>query len=201
MSASGFNWLDIVIGLVLVFSTVRSLRRGFSREAIGLAASFFALLLGMWFYGLAGSFLMPYVDSLRVANLLGFLLVVMAVMLCGSLVAWVVNRFLHTIGLSFFDRVLGAAFGFVRGMVIMIALLTAFIAFGPHVGTDRTPSAVVNSKLAPYVLEASRVAVAMAPMDLKQSFRKYYSKVESAVAERTALNRATLNKKDQKKEF
>jgi len=184
VSRYGFNWLDVVLVIVLAFSTIRSLRKGFSREVIGLAASLFALILGMWFYGLAGSLVSPYVDSVRVANLIGFILVVVAVLLFGAFLSWIVNRFLRTIGLSFVDRLLGAAFGFIRGLVILIALLTAFMAFGPHVGTDKTPSAMVNSRLAPYVLEASQVAVAIAPMDLKQSFRKYYTKVQLAVSER-----------------
>ncbi|MDQ1474046.1 MAG: rane protein required for colicin production [Bryobacterales bacterium] len=178
------NWLDIIFITVLLFSTVLSFRKGFSREVIGLAASIFALVLAMWFYGLAGSFVAPYVDSARVANLLGFILVVVAVLLGGAILSWIVNRFLRTIGLSFFDRLLGAVFGLARGLLVVIAVLTAFMAFGAHAGTDNTPSSVVNSKLAPYVLEASRFAVAIAPMDLKQSFRKYYSKVQSAVAER-----------------
>ena len=156
-----------------------SLRKGFSREVISLTASFFALLLGMWFYGTAGALVQPYVDSPRVANLLGFILVVAAVLIVGSLLAWIVGRFLRTVGLSFFDRLLGAVFGLARGFLLAMALLTAFMAFGPHAGSDDAPAAVVHSKIAPYVLEASRVAVAIAPMDLKQSFRKYYARVKS----------------------
>jgi membrane protein required for colicin V production len=196
VSRYAFNWLDVVLVIVLAFSTIQSLRKGFSREVIGLAASLFALILGMWFYGLAGSLVSPYVDSVRVANLIGFILVVVAVLLFGAFLSWIVNRFLRTIGLSFVDRLLGAAFGFIRGLVILIALLTAFMAFGPHAGTDKTPSAMVNSRLAPYVLEASQVAVAIAPMDLKQSFRKYYTKVQLAVSERAN----TLTRKDYKKD-
>jgi membrane protein required for colicin V production len=180
------NWLDVVIGIVLLFSTVHSVRRGFSREVIGLAASVFALVLGMWFYGLAGSVFIPYVASPNIANLLGFIIVVISVLLCGAMLSAIVNRFLRTIGLSFFDRLLGGLFGLARGLLIVMAMLTAFMAFGAHAGTDTTPSSVVNSKLAPYVLEASGFAVAIAPMDLKQSFRKYYSKVQTAVAERAS---------------
>jgi membrane protein required for colicin V production len=197
VSTHGFNWLDVVILIVLAFSTIRSFRRGFTREVIALAAAVFSLVLGMWFYGLAGSFLIPYVDSVRVANLLGFIVVVIAVLLLGSLTSWIVNRFLSTVGLTFFDRLLGAAFGFVRGLLLLTAALTAFIAFGPHVGTDKTPSAVVNSKLAPYVLEASRVSVAIAPMDLKQSFRRYYARVQSEVLERgNALGKSARGDSD-----
>src|SRR5580698_484090 len=127
------NWLDYALLAILLFSVAMSARKGFSREIIGLAAALFALVLGMWFYGLAGSFLLPYLSSARVANLAGFLLVVFAVLLLGGMIGWIVSRFLRTIGLSFFDRLLGAAFGFVRGLLIAVALLTAWMAFGPQV--------------------------------------------------------------------
>ncbi len=52
------NWLDyVLIADRCCVSVLMSARKGFSREIIGLAAALFALVLGMWFYGLAGSFL------------------------------------------------------------------------------------------------------------------------------------------------
>jgi membrane protein required for colicin V production len=184
------NWLDFVLLTIVLASVIMSVRKGFSREIIGLVASLAALVLGMWFYGLAGSFVMPYVSSPRVANLIGFLLVVVGVLICGALIGWIVRRFLHTIGLSFFDRLLGAAFGFVRGLLIAIALLTAFTAFGPTVDTKTaSPSmvngSVVNSRFAPYVLDASHTFVAIAPMELKSSFRKQYEQVKAALENNT----------------
>jgi len=172
------NWLDYVFLAILLFSTVMSARKGFSREIIGLTAALFALVLGMWFYGLAGSFLLPYVSSARVANLAGFLLVVFAVLVLGWMLGWIVNRFLRTIGLSFFDRLLGAAFGFARGLLIAIALLTAYMAFGPQVDSKTVSASVLNSRIAPYVLDASHLFVAIAPMELKSSFQKQYSQVK-----------------------
>ncbi|MDP9171900.1 MAG: CvpA family protein [Acidobacteriota bacterium] len=165
------NWLDIALLVILAISTLMSFRKGFSREIIGLAASLFALVLGMWFYGLAGSFVAPYVSSPRVANLLGFFILVVGVLVTGSIAGAIVSRFIRTIGLSFFDRLLGAAFGLLRGLLVAIAVLTAFTAFG----AQAAPQALLHSRIAPYVLEASRFFVAVAPMDLKQSFRRRYS--------------------------
>jgi len=121
------------------------------------------------------------VSSPRVANLAGFLLVVIAVLLCGSVVGRIVNHFLRTIGLSFFDRLLGAVFGLVRGLLVATAVLTGFVAFGPHVDTKTISSAVVHSRIAPYVLEASRLCVAVAPMELKASFREQYAQLTSTL--------------------
>ena len=175
------NWLDVVLLVILGYTTIRSLFRGFTREIVGLAASLLALLMGMWFYGYAGSFVAPYVASPRIASLLGFFMVVVTVLMTGSLVSWIISRFLRTIGLSFLDRLAGGVFGLVKGVLISVALLTAFMAFGPHAETGAAPPAVLNSRIAPYVLEASHFFVAVAPMELKKNFQKYYSQVKNAL--------------------
>jgi membrane protein required for colicin V production len=183
------NWLDYLLLAILLVSVAMSARKGFSREIIGLAAALLALVLGMWFYGLAGAFLIPYVSSARVANLFGFLLVVFAVLIFGGMLGWIVSRFLRTIGLSFFDRLLGAGFGLVRGLIVAIALLTAYTAFGSEVDSktvsaDSVDKAVLNSRIAPYVLDASHLVVAVAPMELKSSFLKQYAQMKSLLEDR-----------------
>jgi membrane protein required for colicin V production len=183
------NWLDYVLIAILLFSVILAARKGFSREIIGMAAALVALVLGMWFYGLAGSFLIPYVSSPRLANLIGFLLVVVAVLLCGSLLGRIVSRFLRTVGLSFFDRVLGGAFGLVRGLLITIALLTAYMAFGPQVDSNTVNAALLHSRMAPWILNTSRVFVAVAPMELKSSFQKQYAQVKSLLQKTAAKER------------
>ncbi len=173
------NWLDYLLIAILLVSAVMSARKGFSREIIGLAAAFFALLLGMWFYGLAGSYFAPYTRSPELANLIGFFIVFVAVLLAGAALGWIVNRFIRTVGLSFFDRVLGAVFGAVRGLLIAMTLLTAVMAFSPYLESEPGSSAVVHSHIAPFVLDASHAVVAMAPMEFKSGFQKEYAALKS----------------------
>ncbi len=169
------NWLDYLIIAALAFSAFQSFRRGFTREVIGLGAAILALFLGMWFYGTAGSLIRLWVSSDRAADFLGFLMVAVTVLLLGALVGLVIRGFVRAVGLSFFDHVLGAVFGLIRGVIVAITLLMAFIAFGPRADPKTVPSAVVNSQLAPYLMEASAAFVGAAPAGLKQSFRETYS--------------------------
>jgi membrane protein required for colicin V production len=178
------NWLDVILALILFISTAMSFARGFIRELAGLISSVLALVLGMWFYASAGRLVEPWVGSHRGANLIGFCLVVGCVLVLGGIIGWVVSRFVKTIGLSFVDRLLGAAFGFVRGALIAIALVTALLAFGPHEDSGIASSAMVHSRIAPWVLEASQVAVAVAPAELKQTFRKYYTQIREVWQDR-----------------
>src|ERR1035438_6826295 len=123
------NWLDIVLLLILAWSIATSFRKGLTREVLGLASVVVAFLLALWFYGTAGAYLTPYVSSRSLANLAGFLAVFAAVMLLGSLVGFIVGKFLRVTGLSIVDHALGAAFGALRGTLIAIVLIMAIMAF------------------------------------------------------------------------
>jgi membrane protein required for colicin V production len=171
------NWLDVVLLAILAASVAMSFRKGLSREVIGLASVVLAIVLGIWFYGAAGAWLIPYLSSRALANFAGFLLVFCGVMLVGHLVSYIVGRFLKVTGLSIFDHLLGAVFGAVRGILISVAVIMAIMAFSQG---DKPPSSVVNSRTAPYVVDAARAFAALAPHELKEGFRKTYDQVKTA---------------------
>jgi membrane protein required for colicin V production len=171
------NWLDVVLLAILAVSVALSFRKGLSREVIGLASVILAILLGIWFYGAAGSFLEPYLSSRGLANFAGFLLVFCGVLLLGHLVSYIVGRFLKVTGLSIFDHMLGAVFGALRGILISVALILAIMAFSQG---DKPPASVVNSRTAPYMVDAARGFAALAPHELKEGFRKTYDLVKAA---------------------
>lgn len=175
-----FSWLDGVILVVLVLSIFSAARRGFSREVIGLAAALLGLILGTWFYGTAGSWLTPYVSSADVSNFLGFLLVFMGTIIAGAILGAIVSRMLRTVGLSWIDRALGAAFGIARGLLVSVALVMILVAFAPGSSAAAPPHAVVNSRLAPYVIGTSRLLTELAPHELKDEFHRRYDQVKNA---------------------
>jgi membrane protein required for colicin V production len=184
------NWLDAVLGVALLVCLVNGFRRGFSRQIIGLATGVVALLLGIWFYGSAGAWLLPYVSSPGLAKAGGFILVFCGVMMLGGLVSFAAGRFLKVTGLSFFDHILGAGFGALRWALMAIAIVMGVMAFsrGPE-----PPSAIVHSRLAPYVVDSARYVAAIAPHDLKEGFHKTYQQVKAvwsrAIGEKTNARR------------
>src|SRR6266568_4201910 len=100
------NWLDILLILILVMSVASSFAKGFAREVIGLVAAVAGLLCGVWFYRMAGNVVRPYVGSQDVANLCGFLLILLGVILLGFIVSWIVGGMIKVIRLSWLDRLL-----------------------------------------------------------------------------------------------
>jgi len=173
------NWLDIVLALIVLLSTFAGLRKGLSRELIGLAASLLALILAVWFYHSAGARLAPYVSTEWAASLAGFLIIFFSVLLIGALLSMVVSTFLKTIGLSPVDRLLGAAYGTARGALFSFGLITVLVAFLPSANRSQLPEAVLQSRMAPYLIELSRVITPLAPKSLKESFDQRYRQVKS----------------------
>lgn len=171
------NWLDAVLLLIVGLSVVAGFRKGLSRQIVGLVSVVLAILLGLWTYGLAGSYVAPYVSSPRMANFCGFALVFCGVLLLGSLVGYLIHKVLKFTGLSFFDRILGAGFGVVRGTLIAVALILGMMAFSAE---GKPPDSVVKSRVAPYAVGAARVFAAMAPHEMREGFRKTYGEVKSA---------------------
>ncbi len=173
------NWLDILLVIILLFSTVSAARKGFSREVIGIAAALVGLVCGIWLYGIAGAWLLPYVSSPQVANFIGFFIVFVGCLIAGAILSAIIRRFVKTVGLSWFDRLLGAVFGVIRGTLLSLALITAMVAFAPAVAQDSAPTAVAQSRIAPYIVAASDFLVAIAPREMKDGFHNRYEQLKS----------------------
>jgi len=173
------NWLDVVLGLILVASVVAAFRTGLTREVIGLVSLVLGFVLGLWFYGWAGSFLEPHLKSPQAAHLAGFALVFCGVLMVGALVGFVVGKFLRVTGLSFFDHLLGAGFGVLRAVLISVVLIAGLMAFSHG---DAPPAAVAHSHLAPYLVGAANLASDVAPHEFKDGLRKAYGQVKQAWA-------------------
>lgn len=187
------NWLDVVLLVIVAASMLTSMRKGFSREIIGLIAVVLALLLGIWFYGIPAGYLSPYLSSPALANFAGFFVVFGFILALGAVVSAVVGRFLKVTGLSVVDHLMGAGFGLVRGTLIALALVTGLMAFSQG---NRAPDAIVHSRVAPYITGAADLVAAMAPYELKEGFRKTYAQVKAAWS--NAVERVERKEHDRK---
>jgi membrane protein required for colicin V production len=164
--ARPFNWFDIVLAVILLWSAVAGLRAGFARVVIGLAATITGLIAGFWFYRIPAAKLAPWVAKPIMADVLGFLVIFLSVILLGSLVAAVLSRLFRWIGLSWFNHLLGGLAGFLRGALIIAALLDILVAYAP----SPTPDFLENSRLVPYASQLSSWLADLAPHELKDAF-------------------------------
>lgn len=168
------NWVDYMLACVIVFSMISGFMAGFARVGIGTAATFIGIFAGFWCYGIAGNYVLDYVTSRPIANLIGFILVFGGIVLLGALLARLVASLFKWIGLSWLDRLMGAGFGVVRGLLIAVAFVTVFLAFAPN----PPPRSITDSKVLPYVMEASNVLSLATPHEIKDAFHETQEKVK-----------------------
>ena len=153
------NWLDMLMAMLAVIFVLQGVRQGFTRLAIGLAATVAGVILASWMYGSAGAFLIPYVSSKSIANIAGFLIVFIGVQAAGALIAWGLGRLYKWTGLTVLDRMLGALFGVVKAALVGVVIVMIFTAFP----LNPVPNSIKESVAAPYLIEASHVLVQLAP--------------------------------------
>ena len=91
------NWVDWVLGLVLIIFVVQGFAKGFTQQVIGLIATLAGLLLGIWFYRSASEMFQPYLKSESMARVLGFLTIFIGVQIAGAIVAKVLSKLLSTL--------------------------------------------------------------------------------------------------------
>ncbi len=108
------SWLDVVVFVILGYSIFTGFSGGFARVGVGFAATLLGIICGFWFYGIAAAHVADYVASRGVANLIGFVLVFGTFVLAGAIVGRILASLFKWVGLSWLDRLLGAAFGFLR---------------------------------------------------------------------------------------
>lgn len=174
------NWLDFVFGLTLAASTASGVQRGLARIGIGLAALVVAFAFGCTFYGEAASLFAEYTSSRGVAEFVGFFAIFFGVLLVGSLLGAAATAMFKWMGLGWANRLLGGAFGLLRGALVCIVLLLAVNAFLP----GQPPRAVVQSSLAPHLLDASETLSTITPQRMKDEFQINYNKARQVWTER-----------------
>lgn len=171
--------LDLLLAGIMLWSVVAGIRLGFARAGVAFFAAIGGILLGFWFYGMPAAVYQRWIASHATANLLGFLTVFFATAAAGALLGALFSKIFKWTGLSWLDRLLGAAFGAVRGALIAVAFVAVLMAFTPR----PTPNWMVNSRLLPYALEASQVAASLAPRALKDAFAESLAEIRTAWAE------------------
>ncbi len=164
--------LDVLIILILAYSIVRSVMRGFVREVYIVASVLIGSILAAWFYRPVGNLFKDVVRTENLALFLGFSLIFIGTLLVGAITTWMITRFMKLAKLEWADRLLGAAFGFIRGWMIGAVILLGLTAF--DVQMDR----VRNSQLAPYFLPGSRAIAVITPYELKAKFLVGYRTLE-----------------------
>jgi membrane protein required for colicin V production len=154
-----FDWFLIA---VLAYSTILAFMRGILLELFSLGGLIAGILLASWNYSHVALLLGRLITTPTTAQIVAFLLILIGVMLLSAILGRALHRTADAIGLGFFDRLLGAVFGFVRGCLLGVAILIAIAAFLPR------SVWIAKSCLSPYFLAGAHAVSFVVPHDLRQ---------------------------------
>lgn len=115
--------LDWIFLTVLVASLLIGAWRGLVFELLSLAGWVTAFFAAQWFADDAGAWLPMGQADAAWRHVAGFVVVFVAAVFACSLLAWLLKKLVAAVGLRPADRALGALFGVLRGLVLLLAVV------------------------------------------------------------------------------
>lgn len=124
---------DAVLGGILLLSLVAGAWRGLVDELMSLAGWVAAFVLAQWLAADVAEALPVWRDAAaQVRHALSFVLVFVASVFAASLLSWLLRKVVDTVGLRPADRSLGALFGLMRGVLVLMVLAVVVQLLGLH---------------------------------------------------------------------
>ncbi len=166
------NPLDITFSVIIAFCLIRGGFRGIVKEASAIIGVFGGFFAAYTYYPMLAERLSPFISSEAWLNIISFLLIFCIIFAAVSALGVVVKYLLKVVFLGWVDRLCGAGFGLVKGVLISAVLLMVFATF-----LDTGAPLVRDSKTAPYITTVSEALSGFTSKDLRKEFT---AKIEHA---------------------
>jgi membrane protein required for colicin V production len=164
---------DVFVLAVVAASVVAGAVRGFVRALIVGISLIAGLIFAARGYDAAGGLLRTWgvVDSPAPASAGGFILIVCLALVAGFLLGGLARAGLRQASLEWFDRVLGAGFGLVRGVAVCSAFYLALTAFPVRL------ESVAEARTAPALAESARLLSFLTTAEIREHFYAEYRRL------------------------
>lgn len=159
------NPLDVTFCIVIAFCLIRGGFRGIVKEASAIIGVFGGFFAAYTYYPLLAEPLGRFMASAAWVNIVSFLVIFGAVFAAVSALGVLIKYLLKVVFLGWVDRLCGAGFGLVKGILISAVLLMVFATF-----LDKGSPLIRTSKTAPYVTIVSEALSGFTSKDLRQQF-------------------------------
>ncbi|HUR37404.1 MAG TPA: CvpA family protein [Terriglobales bacterium] len=185
---TGLDWIIVV---VIALSVMMAAAQGFFFEMFSLGGAVLGYLLAAWQYQSIAPWFEPHVKSAAVANAAAFFVIFTGVMLAAGAAGKITRWMMKEVGLRWVDRLLGGAFGLIRGVVVVTVALLALAAFVPE------SKVLEKSALSRYFLVTGKVVSWLAPAEMRHKFQDGLALLRKNRMEALAPAQPADAKKDQ----
>lgn len=158
------NYLDIILICLIGVFALRGFFRGLVQEVISLTSILLALYLSSTFHHLLVPHLGLYIENSVTVSALAYAIIFFGTLLVCWLIAKAIRTMLKITLLGWVDRVTGAVFGIIEGVLIGIVILIAFQSFAPE------SEWYTESKIAPRAQHVMKLVGDMAPESMQKLF-------------------------------
>ncbi len=165
--------VDWIIVAVLAAAVVGGIARGFFRSAFSLGGLLLGLALAAWNYGRLAAIFKPLIHSFEAANAVAFLLIALVVMGAAAIVGSLLAKVFQKVGLGCLDRLAGAVFGLVEGVLFVTVCILVTVAFFPQTQW------LTESRLPRYFFGALNVSTHVTPARLADRVKHELKTLES----------------------
>ena len=159
------NLLDCFLGVIVIYCLVRGIFRGIAKELSSIVGALGGLYAAYTYYPLLAKPLSGWISNPAYANIISCLLLFFGVYLIVGILGVVIKYFLNIVFLGWADRLCGALFGTLKGLLISAVLIIVLTAFLPQ-----NAAIVRNSVVARYMAGVNTTLVIAASRDMKNLF-------------------------------
>jgi membrane protein required for colicin V production len=135
---------DLVLGAIIIGSTLLALIHGIIKEIFSLAAWIVGLGAAILFTGVVGAWLPQNLLGMpHLRYVIAFLIILVVVLALGALLGSLLKSGARAIGLGVLDRLLGGMFGALRGILVAMIVVLVFASTAMAAEPWFTKSALV----------------------------------------------------------
>jgi len=159
------NTFDIVIIIIVGFCLIRGVFRGLIKEISSIIGVFGGFYAAYTYYTVIAKSLSGWISNDSYCNILSFMVIFCGVFLIISILGIIIKYILNIAFLGLVDRICGAGFGTIKGVLIVSVLLITLTSFLP-----KGAPVIKKSLLAPHVISISEKMAKVIPKEMKQKF-------------------------------
>ena len=159
------NFFDIIVVVILSYCVIRGIFRGLVKELFSLIGVLGGFYAAYTYYMVLAKPLSRWIANTGYLNILRFMTIFCFVFIIISILGIIIHYILNIAFLGWVDRICGAGFGTVKGIMIASVLLITLTAFLP-----KGAPVIKDSLLSPHVALVAEKMVKVVPKNMKHAF-------------------------------